>query len=74
MRSVAEHLAACLDIAQAAAPLDVVLLDAVGCVLAEDVVGRPGFVERLAQREAERWAWSRGSDAVGSALWRLRRS
>ena len=29
-------------------------------VLAEDVVGRPGFVERLAQREAERWAWSRG--------------
>ncbi|MCI7456506.1 gephyrin-like molybdotransferase Glp [Actinomyces urogenitalis] len=38
MRTVAEHLAACLDIAQAAAPLDVVLLDAVGCVLAEDVV------------------------------------
>ena len=40
MRSVAEHLAACLDIAQAAAPLDVVLLDAVGCVLAEDVVAQ----------------------------------
>ncbi|MDU0348424.1 gephyrin-like molybdotransferase Glp [Actinomyces sp. MRS3W] len=38
MRTVAEHLAACLDIAQAAAPLDLVLLDAVGCVLAEDVV------------------------------------
>ncbi|MDO4900718.1 gephyrin-like molybdotransferase Glp [Actinomyces sp.] len=38
MRTVAEHLAACLEIARAAAPLDVVLLDAVGCVLAEDVV------------------------------------
>ncbi|QPL05647.1 MULTISPECIES: gephyrin-like molybdotransferase Glp [Actinomyces] len=38
MRTVAEHLSACLDIAQAAAPLDVVLPDAVGCVLAEDVV------------------------------------
>ena len=38
MRTVAEHLAACLEIAQPAPPLDVVLLDAVGCVLAEDVV------------------------------------
>ncbi len=38
MRTVAEHLAACLEIARPAAPLDVVLLDAVGCVLAEDVV------------------------------------
>ena len=38
MRTVAEHLAACLEIAQAAAPLDVVLPDAVGCVLAQDVV------------------------------------
>ena len=38
MRTVAEHLSACLDIARAAAPLDVVLPDAVGCVLAEDVV------------------------------------
>ena len=38
MRTVAEQLAACLEIAQAAAPLGVVLLDAVGCVLAEDVV------------------------------------
>ncbi|VEG29571.1 molybdopterin molybdotransferase MoeA [Actinomyces howellii] len=38
MRTVAEHLAACLEIAQAAAPLDVMLPDAVGCVLAEDVV------------------------------------
>ena len=38
MRTVAEHLAACLEIAEPAAPLDVVLLDAVGCVLAEDVV------------------------------------
>lgn len=38
MRTVAEHLASCLEIAQAAAPLDVVLPDAVGCVLAEDVV------------------------------------
>lgn len=37
MKTVAEHLAACLDIAQAAPPLDVVLLDAVGCVLAQDV-------------------------------------
>ena len=36
MRTVAEHLAACLEIARPAAPLDVVLLDAVGCVLAED--------------------------------------
>ena len=38
MRTGAEHLAACLEIARPAAPLDVVLLDAVGCVLAEDVV------------------------------------
>ena len=38
MRTVAEHLAACLEIAQAAAPLDVVLPDAVGCVLAQEVV------------------------------------
>ena len=38
MRTVAEHLAACLEIAQAAAPLDVVLPDAVGCVIAQDVV------------------------------------
>ncbi|BAW94018.1 molybdopterin biosynthesis protein MoeA [Actinomyces sp. Chiba101] len=38
MRTVAEHLASCLEIAQPAPPLDVVLLDAVGCVLAEDVV------------------------------------
>ena len=30
MRTVAEHLAACLEIAQAAAPLDVVLPDAHG--------------------------------------------
>ena len=38
MRTVAEHLAACLETAKPAAPLDVVLLDAVGCVLAEDIV------------------------------------
>ena len=38
MITVAKHLAACLEIAHAAAPLDVVLPDAVGCVLAEDVV------------------------------------
>ena len=38
MRTVAEHLAACLEIARPAAPLDVVLLDAVGCVLAEDII------------------------------------
>lgn len=38
MRTVAEHLEACLAVAQAAAPLDVVLPDAVGCVLAEQVV------------------------------------
>ena len=38
MRTVAEQLAACLEIAQSAAPLDVLLPDAVGCVLAEDIV------------------------------------
>lgn len=38
MRTVAEHLAACLETAQAAAPLDVALPDAVECVLAQDVV------------------------------------
>lgn len=43
-------------------------------VLAEDVAGQPGFVARLAERGAERWAWSRGADAVGSVMWRLRRS
>ena len=37
MRTVAEHLAACLAIAQPAPPPDVVLPDAVRCVLAEDV-------------------------------------
>ncbi|QQM67155.1 molybdopterin molybdotransferase MoeA [Actinomyces weissii] len=45
MRSVAEHLDACLEIAQAAAPLDVPLPDAVGCVLAEDVVARTDMPE-----------------------------
>ena len=38
MRTVAEQLAACLEIAQSVAPLDVLLPDAVGCVLAEDIV------------------------------------
>lgn len=40
MRTVAEHLAACLEVAQAAPPLDVLLPDAVDCILAEDVVAR----------------------------------
>lgn len=43
-------------------------------VLAEDVAGRPGFVERLAERGAERWAWGRGPDVVGPTMWRLGRS
>ncbi len=38
MRSVAEHLAAVLEAARPVAPLDVVLADADGCVLAEDVI------------------------------------
>ena len=38
MRTVAEHMAACLDVAQPAAPMTVALPDAVGCVLAQDVV------------------------------------
>lgn len=38
MRTVAEHLAAVLDAARPVPPLDVVLADAEGCVLAEDVV------------------------------------
>lgn len=37
MRSVADHLAAVLDAARPVSPLDVVLADAEGCVLAEDV-------------------------------------
>jgi molybdopterin molybdotransferase len=37
MRSVADHLAAVLDAARPVASLDVVLADAEGCVLAEDV-------------------------------------
>ncbi|NTW40924.1 MAG: hypothetical protein HGA44_13765, partial [Cellulomonadaceae bacterium] len=37
MRSVAEHLAAVLAAAHPVAPLDVVLADADGCILAEDV-------------------------------------
>ncbi|SPT54226.1 Molybdopterin molybdenumtransferase [Actinomyces bovis] len=45
MRSVAEHLTACLEIAQAADPLDVPLPDAVGCVLAEDVVAAADMPE-----------------------------
>ncbi|KAE8763423.1 molybdotransferase-like divisome protein Glp [Georgenia thermotolerans] len=38
MRSVQEHLAACLAAVGPLPPLDVVLPDAVGCILAEDVV------------------------------------
>jgi molybdopterin molybdotransferase len=38
MRSVADHLAAVLDAARPVPALDVVLADAQGCVLAEDVV------------------------------------
>lgn len=37
MRSVSEHLAAVLDAARPVVPLDVVLADADGCILAEDV-------------------------------------
>ena len=36
--AVAEHRRACLDLVQPLAPLEVALLDALGCVLAEDVV------------------------------------
>ncbi|MEE6295730.1 molybdotransferase-like divisome protein Glp [Georgenia wangjunii] len=38
MRTVQEHLAACLAVVGPQPPLDVVLADAVGCVLAEDVI------------------------------------
>lgn len=38
MRTVSEQLTAVLDAARPVAPLDVVLADAAGCVLAEDVV------------------------------------
>ncbi|HLV04991.1 gephyrin-like molybdotransferase Glp [uncultured Georgenia sp.] len=38
MRSVQEHLAACLAAVALQPPLEVVLADAVGCVLAEDVL------------------------------------
>ena len=38
MRSVHEHLAACLAAVGLQSPLEVVLADAVGCVLAEDVL------------------------------------
>ena len=38
MRTVQEHLAACLAAVGPQDPLDVVLADAVGCVLAEDVL------------------------------------
>ncbi len=37
MRSVSEHLAAVLDAARPVVPLDVVLADADGCILAEDI-------------------------------------
>ena len=46
MRTVDEHLAAVLDLVQVLSPLDLGLLDAHGCVLAEDVVAPaplPGF-------------------------------
>jgi molybdopterin molybdotransferase len=46
MRSVDEHLAEILSVVQPLAPLEVGLLDAHGCVLAEDVVSErplPGF-------------------------------
>jgi molybdopterin molybdotransferase len=38
VRTVAEHLDACLATVRRQAPLDVVLADAVGCLLAEDVL------------------------------------
>lgn len=37
MRSVAEHLAACLEAVGSQEPLEVLLADSVGCILAEDV-------------------------------------
>ena len=40
MKSVDEHLAACLRGIDALSPIDLQLLDAQGCVLAEDVVAR----------------------------------
>jgi len=46
MRTVDEHLAKVLDLVQVLSPLDLGLLDAHGCVLAEDVVAPhplPGF-------------------------------
>ena len=46
MRTVDEHLATVLDLVQVLSPLDLGLLDAHGCVLAEDVVAPaplPGF-------------------------------
>ncbi|QOR71536.1 molybdopterin molybdotransferase MoeA [Ruania alkalisoli] len=46
MKTVSEHLGAVLDLLQPLPPLDVVLHDAVGCVLAEDILAGGDLPER----------------------------
>ena len=59
MRSVQEHLAACLAAVGPQPPLDVVLADAIGCVLAEDVVQQAWLrLDRTLRRDP-------GSDTTG---------
>ena len=55
MRSVAEHLAAVLDGVRPVPPLDVVLADAAGCVLAEDVTAE-GDIPALARAGCDGYA------------------
>lgn len=63
MRSVADHVSAVLAAAQPMAPLDVVLADADGCVLAEEVAALQDFPRRAV---ADRDGYAvRAADVVG---------
>jgi len=64
MRSVSDHLSAVLAAAQPMAPLDVVLADADGCVLAEEVAALQDFPRRAV---ADRDGYAvRAADVVGA--------
>src|SRR5665647_169111 len=65
MRSVSDHVSAVLAAAQPMAPLDVVLADADGCVLAEEVAALQDFPRRdVADRDGYA---VRAADVVGGA-------
>ncbi|HLS33528.1 MAG TPA: molybdopterin molybdenumtransferase MoeA, partial [Brevibacterium sp.] len=62
MRSIQDQLHAVLAAAQPVPPLDVVLADAAGCVLAEDLVA-PGALPRRAEAAHDGYALAASSIA-----------